>query len=49
MQISVKNLSFPAGVGHHFEIGKNIGDSILKNFGQVVDYLKKGFACGLHY
>jgi hypothetical protein len=42
MQISVKKFSFHAGVGHHFEICKNVVDSILKKFGQVVDNLLKG-------
>jgi hypothetical protein len=48
MKISVKNLSFHAGVGHHFKICKNLEDSILKNLGHIVDNLKKGFACSLH-
>jgi hypothetical protein len=34
MQISVKNFSFHAGVGQHFEICKNVVDRMLKNFGQ---------------
>jgi hypothetical protein len=45
MESSVKNFSFHAGGGHCFEICEN--NNILKNFSQVVDYLIKGFACGL--
>ncbi len=41
MQIFVKNLSFHAVTGYHFEICKNVVDSILKNF-VAVDNLIKG-------
>jgi hypothetical protein len=39
---------FMGGVGYHFEISKNLVDSILKNVCQVVDNFIKGFACCLH-
>jgi hypothetical protein len=42
MQISVKYFSFHAGVGHHFEICKNVVDSVLKNFSHVVITSQKG-------
>jgi hypothetical protein len=43
-----KIYSFHAGVGHHFEIYKNVVDSILKKCSQLVDEPHKGFAHGLH-
>jgi non-canonical (house-cleaning) NTP pyrophosphatase len=49
MIISVKKFNFHAGVGHHFELSKKVVERILKNFGQVVDKLIKGFACVLHF